>query len=106
MKDKHDYEIKVRAEEKSFYRETEPVKVSAKPAGAGASAQAGAGDGEADKPFPMWIVYAAVGLIVLALAAGFLIAAWKKANRGFVGQMVIEIRDENTGRRPIRNIRS
>ncbi|MGG3836660.1 vWA domain-containing protein [Paenibacillus thiaminolyticus] len=89
VKDQHDYEIKVRAEEKSFYRETEPVKVSAKPAGAG--------DGEADKPFPMWIVYAGIGLIVLALAAGFLLAAWKKASRGFVGQMVIEIRDENTG---------
>lgn len=97
VKDKHDYEITVRAEEKSFYRETEPVKVSAKPAGAGASAQAGAGDGEADKPFPMWIVYAGIGLIVLALAAGFLLAAWKKASRGFVGQMVIEIRNENTG---------
>lgn len=97
VKDKHDYEIIVRAEEKSFYRETEPVKVSAKPAGAGSSAQAGAGEGDAAKPFPTWIVYAAIGLIVLALAAGFLLAAWKKANRGFVGQMVIEIRDENTG---------
>ncbi|MGM1050203.1 MAG: vWA domain-containing protein [Bacillota bacterium] len=98
VKDKHEYELKVKAEEKSFYRETEPVKVSAKPAaGAGASAQPGASDGEVKKPFPMWIVYSATGGIVLALAAAFLIAAWKKANRGFVGQMVIEVRDENTG---------
>nr|WP_235439791.1 vWA domain-containing protein [Paenibacillus sp. DMB20] len=97
VKDKHDYELKVRAEEKSFYRETVPVKVSAKTgAGAGASAQPGAG-GEEEKPFPMWIIYSAAGAAVLGLAAAFLLAAWKKANRGFVGQLVIEVRDENTG---------
>ncbi|MNI82753.1 hypothetical protein D3C73_1395010 [compost metagenome] len=33
---------------------------------------------------------------MIAAAAYFILSAVKKANRGFVGQIVIEIRDENT----------
>ena len=98
IEDKHEYELKVRAEEKSFYRETEPVKVSAKPGGAGGTAAAGSAEAEEKKPFPVWaVVIGAAVLAALAAAAYFILAAVKKATRGFVGQMVIEIRDENTG---------
>lgn len=34
VKESHDYELKVRAEESSFYRESAPVKISAKAGGA------------------------------------------------------------------------
>lgn len=97
--DKHAYEIKVRAEEKSFYRETPPVKVSAKPGGASAGAGAAASANDPDKkPFPtLAVILGVIGLAVVLAALYFLLRMWKKANQGFVGQIVIEIRDENTG---------
>jgi Ca-activated chloride channel family protein len=97
--DEHDYELMVKAEDSSLYRETPVVKMSAKPGGTSQSTptQTPAAS-EDDNPFP--IVPVIVGVIALAAilaAAYFILAAVKKANRGFVGQMVIEIRDENTG---------
>lgn len=95
--DAHDYELTVRAEEQSFYRETQPVKISAKPGAAGS------GSSMSDQPkdessTPMWIYIAGgVGVLAVAAAAYFILTAVKKANRGFVGQMIIEIRDDNTG---------
>ncbi|MGZ9585588.1 vWA domain-containing protein [Paenibacillus marinisediminis] len=97
--EKHDYELLVRAEEKSFYRETEPIKVSAKAGGAAdASGMTPTPDQTEESSTPVWMYIAgAVGLLAVAAAAYFIMAAVKKANRGFVGQLVIEIRDENTG---------
>lgn len=97
--EKHQYELKVRAEEKSFYRETQPVTISAKPTGASSgNGQAAGTDKEDKKPFPVWpVIIGVIALAVIAAAAYFILSALKKANRGFVGQMVIEIRDENTG---------
>lgn len=93
----HDYELKVRAEEKSFYRETDPVKLSAKDNAGGATAPANPAAGSEEKPFPWLIVIgSAAALAVIAAAAYFIAGAVKQANRGFVGQIVIEIRDENT----------
>lgn len=94
----HEYELKVRAEEKSFYRESAPVTLSAKgKAGATAPAQPNPTTVEEEKPFPwLIVVISAIGLAVVAAAAYFVASAVKKANRGFVGQIVIEIRDENT----------
>lgn len=92
---KHQYELKVRAEDKSFYRESKPVTISAKAGGAGS---APAADQEEKKPFPVWpVVIGAIVLAALAAAAYFVLGAVRKANKGFVGQMVVEIRDENTG---------
>lgn len=94
----HDYELKVRAEERSFYRESEPVTISAKAASGGAvTPPSTPAAPEEEKPFP-WLtaVISAIAAAVLAAAAYFIAAAVKKANRGFVGQIVIEIRDENT----------
>ncbi|WP_110930231.1 vWA domain-containing protein [Paenibacillus bouchesdurhonensis] len=95
----HDYELKVRAEERSFYRESEPVTISAKAASGGAATTKPTtpAPDEEEKPFPwLTVVISAIAAAVLAAAAYFIAAAVKKANRGFVGQIVIEIRDENT----------
>lgn len=97
VEEKHQYELKVRAEDKSFYRETKPVTISAKAAGA-ASTQTPAPSKEDKKPFPVWpVVIGVIALAALAAAAYFILGAVRKANKGFVGQMVVEIRDENTG---------
>lgn len=95
--DKHDYEIKVKAEEKSFFRETDAVTISAK-AGGGTSQTTPPETAKDKKPFPLVpVIVGAVGLIVLLAAAYYVQRLLKQAKRGFVGQMVIEIRDENTG---------
>ncbi|MGG6309456.1 vWA domain-containing protein [Paenibacillus macerans] len=94
----HEYELKVRAEEKSFYRESDPVTLSAKGnAGGAATAPSKPAAEDEEKPFPWLIaVVSAVALAAIAAAAYFIASAVKKANRGFVGQIVLEIRDENT----------
>lgn len=96
---KHDYELKVRAEEQSFYRESAPVKVSAKGAAAGSGNSGNElSAGEDAKPFPLRSVLIGIAALLIALAAAyFVLRAVKQANKGFVGQIVIEIRDENTG---------
>ncbi|WP_136607849.1 vWA domain-containing protein [Paenibacillus dokdonensis] len=97
VEEKHQYELRARAEDKSFYRETKPVTISAKTAGAG-STQTPAPSKEDKKPFPVWpVVIGVIALAALAAAAYFILGAFRKANKGFVGQMVVEIRDENTG---------
>lgn len=95
--DKHNYEIKVRAEEKSFYRETPPVKINTKSGAASGSGTTTSPEKE-KKPFPMLaVILGVIGLAAFLAALYFLLRMWKKANQGFVGQMVIELRDENTG---------
>ncbi len=89
--DNHVYQLVARAEEQSFYRETAPVTIDAKGGVSGSGEQAGLG-------LMTWIIIAVVALLVLA-GLWFLLSFLKKRNRGFVGQMVIEIRDENTGER-------
>ncbi|MBP1176078.1 Mg-chelatase subunit ChlD [Paenibacillus sp. PvR133] len=96
--DEHDYELTVRAEEKSFYRETQPVTISAK---AGATSGTNTGTTQpttpAEKSKLMPLILLGLGLLILLVAVYFIWKAVKKANRGFVGQIVLEIRDENTG---------
>lgn len=94
----HDYEVKVRAEEKSFYRESDPIMLSAKgKAGGATTPPSDPIVEEEEKPFPwLIVVISTVALAVIAAASYFILATVKKANRGFVGQIVIEIRDENT----------
>ncbi|MGG3283766.1 vWA domain-containing protein [Paenibacillus solani] len=96
---KHDYELKVRAEEQSFYRESAPAKVSAKAAASGSGNSGNAlSPGEDAKPFPLWpVIIGIAALLTVGVAAYFILRAIKQANKGFVGQIVIEIRDENTG---------
>lgn len=97
IEEEHDYEIKVKAEEESFFRETDAVTITAKAGGTGQTAPTPPAD-EAKKPFPtVPVIIGALGLAALLAAAYFIMRILKKANRGFVGQLVIEIRDENTG---------
>ena len=95
--DQKAYELIVRAEEKSFYRESNPVMINGKTTG-GTAVTPNGPETKNEKPFPIWTVILGV-VIVAAIATGgyFILATVKKANRGFVGQLVVEIRDENTG---------
>lgn len=95
--DNHNYELVIRAEEDSFYRESAPITIIAGGT-AGSGNQPTTSAGEQDKPFP-WlpVILGVIALVVVAVGAWFLMGWLKRKNRGFVGQMVIEIRDENTG---------
>ncbi|WP_339190925.1 VWA domain-containing protein [Paenibacillus sp. FSL R5-0490] len=95
--DNHNYELVIRAEEDSFYRESEPITINASGA-AGSGSQPTTSGGEQDKPIP-WlpVILGVIALIVVGVGAWFLMGWLKRKNRGFVGQMVVEIRDENTG---------
>lgn len=98
--DAKQYELKVKAEETSFYRETKPVTIDASQGAGGSASQppAGALAAEDDRPFP-WlpVIIGTAGLILVAAGALALLSAWKKANKGFTGQIAIEIVDEDTG---------
>ncbi|WP_338588872.1 VWA domain-containing protein [Paenibacillus sp. Y5S-9] len=95
--DNHNYELIIRAEEDSFYRESAPITINASGA-AGSGSQPTTSGGEQDKSFP-WlpVILGVIALIVVGVGAWFLMGWLKRKNRGFVGQMVVEIRDENTG---------
>ncbi|MBA4531656.1 vWA domain-containing protein [Brevibacillus halotolerans] len=94
----HQYEIKVKAEDSSFYRETQPVPVNAANAGATGSQQPPTAPTGEEKPFP-WVmtIGGTLGLILLIAIALYVLSMWKKANKGFMGQMAIEIINEDTG---------
>ncbi|RNB79867.1 VWA domain-containing protein [Brevibacillus nitrificans] len=96
----HAYELKIKAEDASFYRETPPLLVDASSAaGAGTtSGQPTTGADAAEKPFP-WLMVAGGAVLLLIVAAGALYALslYRKANKGFAGQVAIEIVDEDTG---------
>ncbi|WP_192894603.1 vWA domain-containing protein [Paenibacillus contaminans] len=100
IKDKHRYQIVVKAEDSSFFRETKPVEISAG-GGAASTAQPPAAPEEPKeegKPFPwLTVVLGSVGLLALIAAAILLMAYMRKKNKGFVGQVMIEIHDEDTG---------
>ncbi|KAA8749888.1 vWA domain-containing protein [Paenibacillus sp. UASWS1643] len=95
--DNHNYELVIRAEEDSFYRESAPITINAGGA-TGSGAQPTTPGGEQDKPFP-WlpVILGVIALIVVGVGVWFLMGWLKRKNRGFVGQMIVEIRDENTG---------
>ncbi|QRG67601.1 vWA domain-containing protein [Brevibacillus choshinensis] len=97
----HSYELRIKAEDASFYRETQPLIVDASSAaGAGTTAgqQPTAGADASEKPFP-WLMVAggAVILLIVAAVVLYVLSIWRKANKGFAGQVAIEIVDEDTG---------
>lgn len=98
--EEHEYELVVRAEEKSFYRESPAVNISAKPGASSVTPPATPEKTgtEEEKPFPFLLVILIIlGALVLLAGGYFLLRKVQQSNRGFVGQIVIEIRDENTG---------
>nr|WP_144024292.1 vWA domain-containing protein [Paenibacillus borealis] len=102
LKDSHEYELKVRAEESSFYRESDVLKINAKTGTVATSPPAAGtkpgGEEPALEKSSSKTPYFIIGGIVLLLAAA--VAFWllrKNSTRGFVGQMVVEVLDGNTG---------
>ncbi|MED1642585.1 VWA domain-containing protein [Brevibacillus agri] len=98
----HAYELKIKAEDTSFYRETKPLVVDAsQTAGAGTTKPqqpTTTAPGEQSKPFPWLTVVGGAVLLTLLIGAGlYALALWRKANKGFIGQIAIEIVDEDTG---------
>jgi Ca-activated chloride channel homolog len=94
----HKYALKVVAEDQSFLRETNTVILDAEtpPPAAPAAAKVA---GEVKEKETPWLLYTIVGLglIIVIAFIFFIISLVKKRNKGFIGQMVVEIRDENTG---------
>lgn len=93
------YELVVKAQDNSFYRETEPatIKISNQNT---TPVVAVADITEEKSDFP-WIklILGILGAIIFLFALLFLAASRKRANRGFSGQIVVEIKDEDTGER-------
>ncbi|MEH7481729.1 VWA domain-containing protein [Neobacillus drentensis] len=89
------YEVVVKAEDNSFFRETQPLKITVQNT-AKTSVAAKTTQPKEDTPFP-WL-YVLVGVIGLILLAIF---AYKKLRKkqGFSGQIVVEVKDEDTGER-------
>lgn len=98
--DSSSYEVTVRAEGNSFFRETKPQTFEIAATGS-KDIEPVAGD---VSPSPSknsipWLYIAIAAAVVFLLAVpGFSFAAKKrKENRGFSGQIVVEIKDEETG---------
>ncbi|MFD2446859.1 VWA domain-containing protein [Bacillus sp. CGMCC 1.16607] len=90
------YEIQAKAEDNSFYRETEKVQIKLQTV----ISKVNKTKSDPEKAFPWTIVVLSVlGLLLLAGMILFVLSKVKQANRGFSGQMVIEIKDEDTGER-------
>ncbi|WP_043930425.1 vWA domain-containing protein [Bacillus sp. EB01] len=92
-----DYEIIAMAEDSSFTKESEPLKLSTAKS---ATAPAATKPAQPEEPFPwMTVLLGVLGAVVLIGLALFLLSKVKQANRGFSGQMVVEVKDEDTGER-------
>lgn len=105
--DDHDYEVKIKVEDASFSRESPAVTISAKGSPAQPTAAASAAPApipaapeEEKEPLPWGLIIAGAAiLILLIIALLFILSRVKQANKGFYGQFIIEIRDEDTGER-------
>lgn len=103
----HDYEIKVRVEDTSFFRETRAAIIHATAAVAPVAPIAPepitlpiVEKEEPQKPFHwLYIIIASFGLLVVIVLGLYLLSLVKKANKGFYGQMIIETINEDTGER-------
>lgn len=96
----HDYEVRIKVEDASFYRETAPVAITAKPAPSSGTAPAPAPEASEEEQTQLPWSYVAGGALLLAAIVGAVLFAGsrvKRANKGFYGQLVIELIDEDTG---------
>ncbi|WP_312475483.1 vWA domain-containing protein [Neobacillus sp.] len=93
------YEVVVKAEDNSFFRETQPQKLTIKKAAA-APVNAKPNTTETENPFPwLYVGLGVIGALLVAALAYLLFRKMKEKNRGFSGQIVVEIKDEDTGER-------
>lgn len=106
LPENHRYEVLVRVEDSGFIRDSEAVTVDAAKGtvtaapSPTASSSAVPSPAPEKKPFP-WTAVLLGGLLALLVIAGLIVflSRLRKANRGFFGQMVVEVRDEVTGER-------
>ncbi|MFC4800169.1 VWA domain-containing protein [Neobacillus sp. GCM10023253] len=98
--DANSYEVTVRAEGNSFFRETKPLTIEVA-ATSGKDIEPVAGDvspSPSKNTIPWLYITIAAAVVFLVAVPGFSFAAKKrKENRGFSGQIVVEIKDEETG---------
>ncbi|MCH6269266.1 vWA domain-containing protein [Neobacillus citreus] len=98
--DANSYEVTVRAEGNSFFRETKPLTIEVA-ATSGKDIEPVAGDvspSPSKNTIPWLYIAIAAAVVFLVAVPGFSFAAKKrKENRGFSGQIVVEIKDEETG---------
>ena len=96
------YELVVKAEDDSFYRETatERITVAGTSAAPAVAKPSSSPTEEDDTPFP-WLTVAlgVIAAILLAVLVYFILAAMKARSRGFNGHIVVEVKDEDTGER-------
>lgn len=95
--DAKDYQIKAITQHSSFTRETETydIKVSAKKT----SKTPVKKEGQEGKPFLLKIIIGAITALIAAIIALLGLNYYKKTNKIFVGQMVIEVQDNNTSKK-------
>ncbi|MEK3799224.1 vWA domain-containing protein [Peribacillus sp. FSL H8-0477] len=89
--DQHKYELKVLAEDNSFSRETNSIVIDASRKTSPVLAEETKESGVVKR------LGIGIGLLAAMCFVLYLLSLVKKANRGFIGQMIIEVRDENTG---------
>lgn len=98
LQENRKYELKVVAEDNSFFRETNKVIVDASGSATTQSPVKLKNEKKVEKK-GSWLLYVLIGLALITLVslAFYIYTLFKKANKGFIGQVVVEIKDENTG---------
>lgn len=93
------YEVVIKAEDNSFFRETAPQMINVQKS-AQSSPVVKPANTKNEKPFPwLYVVASVLGALLIAALASLLFAKIKQAKRGFSGQIIVEIKDDNTGER-------
>ncbi len=94
-----DYDVVVKAEDNSFFRETAPQRITLRKTTSVPAAPL-PNTTEDEKPFPwLYLALGVIGAVFLAVIAYMLITNIREKKRGFSGQFVVEIKDEDTGER-------
>lgn len=105
LADAGDYLLSLKVEDANFFRETVPVAISVKgaasaspaPAASATSPASPASSGQESSMPWLWVI---IGAVVLAFVLFLVLrAVWMKRNKGFFGQCMLEICEEDTGRR-------
>lgn len=109
IKDNHEYELKVRAEESSFYRESDVLTINAKTgtvATTPPSAGTPAGEEPAEEKTSNTLYYIIGGIVLLLAAAAAFWLLRSKANRGSSDNWWWKWWTATPERKPIRSTRS
>lgn len=101
ISDAHEYEIKAIAQHPSFSRETNThnLKATAKSTSKLPLKKEEKELGEKQKTFPWALIIAGISTLILAVVGILGFAYYKKITKPFVGQIVIEQQDNNTGKK-------